>query len=117
MQKQILDWAWWQNNLTLQPCQHHGDVNHNMPSKCNQHCKQTAFFSSKWPSWTTVVSEKVAHHFLGNNVNNKQKIRLSMMIKNLTLRPCWQHGDIVCNMPSNCNWHCQQTALFASKWL
>ena len=39
-----LHWAWWQQNLTLQPLQHHGD-----PSNCNQPEQCTAPFASRRP--------------------------------------------------------------------
>ena len=44
-----LDWAWKEQNWTLQPSQHHGNSNHDVPSNCNQWTQQTAPSTSEWP--------------------------------------------------------------------
>ena len=65
---------------------------------------------------TAISENRVANHFLCSDINNKQKIRLSMMTKKLTLQPWQYHGDGNHDMQSNHDQQTQQTASFACEW-
>ena len=95
------DWAWWQKILTLQSCQHYGNVDDDVPRNCDQWTQKTAPFVSRWPChfwehshilnisghyhWFLCQqcqqnARWVAHHFFCSNINNQLILMCDTML-------------------------------------